>query len=74
MVVVGCKILHFINNEDQEALSYKTQQHTNVVASYREIKHLVTISVYERSKVVWKETLHMHISLGQISDLEILKL
>ena len=43
MVVVGYKILHFINNEDQEALNYKTQQHTNVVASYREIKHLVTI-------------------------------
>ena len=47
MVVVGYKILHFINNEDQEALGYKTQRWTNVIASYREIKHLVTVSVYK---------------------------
>ena len=47
MIVVGYKILHFINNDDQEALDYKTQRWTNVIASYREIKHLVTVSVYE---------------------------
>ena len=47
MIVVGYKILYFINNDDQEALDYKTQRWTNVIASYREIKHLVTVSVYE---------------------------
>ena len=31
MIVVGCKILHFFNDEDQEALGW----HTNVVDSYR---------------------------------------
>ena len=25
---VGCKVLHFINNENQEALSYKTLRRT----------------------------------------------
>ena len=47
MVVVGCKVFHFINNEDQEVLGYKTQRRTNAVASYREIKHLVTVSVFD---------------------------
>ena len=28
MIVVGCKVLHFINNEDQEALGYKTLKRT----------------------------------------------
>ena len=46
-VVVGCKILHFINNEDQEALGYRTQQHTNSVVSYKEIKHLLIVSIYD---------------------------
>ena len=45
--VVGCKVLYFINSEDQEALGYKTQRRTNTVVSYREIKHLVTVSVYD---------------------------
>ena len=36
---VGCKVLHFINNEDQEALGYKTLWHTKV-ASYRKNKSL----------------------------------
>ena len=40
MDVVGYKVLHFINNEDQEALDYKTLWHTNVVASHRENKAL----------------------------------
>ena len=40
MDVVGCKILHFINNKDHEALGYKTLWHTNAVASHRENKAL----------------------------------
>ena len=47
MVIVGCKVLYFINNEDQEALSYKTQLRTNAVTSYREIKHLVIVFIYD---------------------------
>ena len=39
---VGCKVLHFINNEDQEAISYKTLRCKDVVASFRENKALVT--------------------------------
>ena len=35
MIVVGRKIFHFINNEDQEALNYKTLKCTNAVASHR---------------------------------------
>ena len=38
--VIGYKVLHFINNEDQEALGYKTLWHTNAVASHRENKAL----------------------------------
>ena len=38
--VVGCKVLHFINNEDQEALGYKTLCLTNPVAFHRENKSL----------------------------------
>ena len=34
MIVVGCKVLHFINDEDQEALDYKTIRLTNIVASH----------------------------------------
>ena len=34
------KVLYFINNEDQEALNYKTLWHTNAVASYRKNKSL----------------------------------
>ena len=35
MIVVGCNVLHFINDEDQEALGYKTLRHTNAVVSHR---------------------------------------
>ena len=35
--VVDCKILHFINNEDQEALGYKTLRHKDAVASSERI-------------------------------------
>ena len=37
---IGCKVLHFINNEDLETLGYKTLWHTNGVASHRENKYL----------------------------------
>jgi len=33
LIVVGCKVLHFINDEDQEALGYKTLRHTYAIAS-----------------------------------------
>ena len=38
--VVSCKVLHFINNEDLEALGYKTLWLTNAIASNRENKFL----------------------------------
>lgn len=40
MIVIGCKVLHFINNEDQEVLGYKILWHTNPVASHKENKAL----------------------------------
>ena len=36
IIVVCCKVLYFIHNEDQEALDYKTRWHANVVTSHRE--------------------------------------
>ena len=39
---VGCKVLHFINYQDQEALGYKTLRRKDAVASFRENKVLVT--------------------------------
>ena len=47
--VVGCKVLHFINNEDQEGLGYKTLWGTNTVASYKENKSLGPISTCDGS-------------------------
>ena len=35
-MTVGCKVLYFINDEDKEALGYKTLWRTNAVASHRE--------------------------------------
>ena len=35
LIIIGCKILHFINNKDQEAFGYKTLRRTNVVVAYR---------------------------------------
>ena len=43
---VGCKVLHFINNEDQEALGYKTLRHKDAVTSFRENKVSVTFCIY----------------------------
>ena len=40
--IVGCKVLYFINNEDQEALGYKTLKRKDAVASFRENKASVT--------------------------------
>ena len=37
---VDCKVLHFINNEDQEALGYKTLRHKDAIASFRDNKTL----------------------------------
>ena len=42
---VGCKVLHFINNEDQEVLGYKTLRHKDIVASFRENKASVTFCI-----------------------------
>ena len=42
---VGYKVLHFINNEDQEALGYKTLRRKDAVASFRENKVLVTFCI-----------------------------
>ena len=39
---VGCKVLHFINNKDQEALGYKTLRRK---VSLRENKALVTFFI-----------------------------
>ena len=39
------KVLHFINNEDQEALGYKTLRRKDTVASFRENKALITFCI-----------------------------
>ena len=38
MIVVGYKVLYFINDEDQEELGYKILKHTNTVISHRVYK------------------------------------
>ena len=43
--IVGCKVLLFINNEDQEALGYKALMHKDAVASFRENKTSVTFCI-----------------------------
>ena len=42
---VGYKIFHFINNEDQEVLGYKTLRRKDAVASFIENKALVTFCI-----------------------------
>ena len=42
---VGCKVIHFINNEDQDALGYKTLRCKDAVASFRENKASVTFCI-----------------------------
>ena len=36
---VRCKVLHFINNEDQETLGYKTLRRKDTVAYIERIRH-----------------------------------
>ena len=43
--IVGCKVFHFINNEDQEALGYKTLRRKDAIASFRENKASVTFCI-----------------------------
>jgi len=52
--IVGCIVLHFINNEDQEALGYKILWRTNALASHRENKSL---GLYIRMLVAFKISL-----------------
>ena len=47
MIVVSCKVLHFINDEDQEALGYKTLRHTNAVTSHRVYEFYISVSVLD---------------------------
>ena len=42
---VSYKVLHFINNEDQEVLGYKTLRRKDTVASFKENKALVTFCI-----------------------------
>ena len=43
--IVGCKVLHFINNEGQEVLGYKTLKSKDVVASSKENKASITFYI-----------------------------
>ena len=43
MIIVGCKVLHFINDEDQKAFGYKTLWRKNTVASHREKYTLLSL-------------------------------
>ena len=47
MIVIGYKFLHFINDEDKEALGYKTLRRTNAVASHKVYKFYVYVSVLD---------------------------
>ena len=40
--IIDCKVLHFINNEDQEALDYKTLRCKDAVAFFKENKASIT--------------------------------
>ena len=42
---VSCRVLHFINNEDREALGYKTLRRKDAIASFRENKASVTFCI-----------------------------
>ena len=42
---VGCKVLHIINNEDQEALGYKILRRKYAIASFRENKASITFCI-----------------------------
>ena len=44
--IVGSKVIYLINNEDQEALGYKTLRCKDAVASFGENKASVTSCIY----------------------------
>ena len=46
-IIVGYKVLHFINDEDQEALGYETLRRINVVSSRRVYKFQISIFVLD---------------------------
>ena len=68
MVVVGCKILHFINNEYQEAFGYKSLWHTNTVVSHR----VYELSIFKRgqyySRSVWIGKIACHWLLSKLEQ------
>ena len=35
LIIVGFKVFHFIDDEDQETLDYKILRHTNALASHK---------------------------------------
>ena len=47
MIGVGCKILHFINYENQEALGYKTLRRTNAITSHRVYEFWVSVFILD---------------------------
>ena len=47
MTVVGCKVLYFINDEDHEALGYKTLRHTNAITSHRVYEFWVSVFILD---------------------------
>ena len=51
LIVVGCKVLQFIDDKDQEVLGYKTLRHINVVASHRVYKFQVSASILNDFKI-----------------------
>ena len=55
--VVGCKVLHFINNENQEALGYKTLRCKDAVTSSERIMNQVTFCMCSPYIVTFKISL-----------------
>ena len=47
MIAIGCKVLHFINDEDKETLGDKTLRRTNAVVSQKVYKFLVYVFVLD---------------------------
>ncbi|KAM4100328.1 hypothetical protein ACB094_05G059900 [Castanea mollissima] len=54
---VGCKVLYFINNKDQETLGYKTLRRKDAVASFRENKASMSLMMYAQNAIVVNEFL-----------------
>ena len=47
MVVVSCKVLHFIDDANQEAFGYKTLSCTNTIASHKIYEFYVSVSILD---------------------------